>query len=102
MERFSSRWDTGFGYREKYVLGWLRGIVAKEVASHVRAVLLVGIDEKKRIILLCCEVVFAYASEVEMLRRLLSRVDKLLGLPFIGNKGFNAVDILERVRGLGC
>lgn len=108
FRRDGKRWKglvvdgTGFGYREKYVLGWLRGTAAKEVASHVRAVLLVGIDEKKRIIPLSCEVDFAYASEVEMLRRLLSRVDKLFRLPFIGDKGFDAVDILERVRGLGC
>jgi hypothetical protein len=65
---------TGFGYRERYVLRWLRGTEVKEVSAHVKVVVIVGVDERNRIIPLDCEVGGAYASEIVMLRELLKRM----------------------------
>jgi hypothetical protein len=93
---------TGFGYRERYVLRWLRGTEVKEVSAHVKVVVIVGVDERNRIIPLDCEVSGAYTSEIVMLRGLLERMRKGLDVPFVGDKGFDAVDILKILKERGC
>ena len=107
---FRAKWDfkylivdgTGFGFGSKYILNWMRGTQVREVSSHVRLVSLVAVDEKGRAIILGCEVGGPYASEVNMLREILDRLEELPRGPFIADKGYDAVDVVERVMKFGC
>jgi len=107
---FRAKWDfkylivdgTGFGFGSKYTLNWMRGTQVREVSSHVRLVSLVGVDEEGRAIILGCEVGGPYASEVNMLREILDRIKELPRKPFIADRGYDAVDVIERVMKFGC
>jgi len=63
---------------------------------------LVAVDEKGRAIILGCEVGGPYASEVNMLRKILEALEDLPRTPFIADKGYNAVDVIERLIKFGC
>jgi hypothetical protein len=53
------------------------------------------VDENKRRIITAVEAGGPYESEVEMLRRALKKLEPQKGLPFIADKGYDAVDIIE-------
>jgi len=64
---------TGYGFRDRYALKWFRGTEVRLVQSHVRLVLLVAVDDKGKAVVLGGAVGPPYASEVELLRRILAR-----------------------------
>ncbi|MFZ8787667.1 transposase [Thermocrinis sp.] len=54
-----------------------------------------AVDENKRRIITTVEAGGPYESEIEMLRKALKRLKPQKGLPFIADKGYDAVDIIE-------
>jgi len=106
---FRTKWDfkylivdgTGFGFGCKYILNWMRGTQVRQVNSHVRLVSLVAVDERGAIIP-GCEVGGPYASEVNMLKKILEALEDLPRIPFIADKGNDALDVIERVIKFGC
>ena len=48
-------------------------------------------DERGRAIILGCEVGKPYTSEVNMLRKILETLEDLPRIPFIADKGYDAV-----------
>jgi len=63
---------------------------------------LVAVEERGRAIILGCEVGGPYASEVNMLRKILETLEDLPRIPFIADKGYDAVDVIERLIKFGC
>jgi hypothetical protein len=51
----------------------------------------VTVDERGKAIILGCEVGKPYASEVNMLRKILETLEDLPRIPFIVDKGYDAV-----------
>jgi hypothetical protein len=81
---------TGFG--DKYKLNWERGTQIRTVQSHVRLEVIMVVDENKRRIITAVEAGGPYESEIEMLRKALKRLKPQKGLPFIADKGYDALD----------
>jgi Transposase DDE domain. len=92
---------TGFGFGDKYKLNWERGTQIRTVQSHVRLEVIMVVDENKRKIITTVEAGGPYESEIEMLRKALKRLEPQKGLPFIADKGYDAVDIIESLLGRG-
>ena len=67
---------TGFGFGDKYNLNWKRGTQIRTVQAHVRLEVVTVVETGR-----------AYESEIEMLRKALSRLESQKGLPFIADKG---------------
>ena len=65
------------------------------VQYHVRLEVIMVVDENKRRIITAVEDGGPYESEIEMLRKVLKRLEPQKGLPFIADKGYDAVDIIE-------
>jgi hypothetical protein len=86
---------TGFGFGDKYNLNWKRGTQIKTVQFHVRLEVIMVVDENKRKIITAVEIGGLYESEIEMLRKILKKLKPQKGLPFIADKGYDAVDIIE-------
>jgi len=53
------------------------------------------VDEDGRKIIMVVETGRVYESEIEMLRKALSRLEAQKGLPFIADKGYDSVDIIQ-------
>jgi hypothetical protein len=53
------------------------------------------VDENGRRIIATVEAGGPYESEIEMLRKALKKLEPQKGLPFIADKGCDAVDIIE-------
>lgn len=85
---------TGFGFGDKYNLNWERGTQIRTVQSHVRLEVIMVVDENRRRIITAVESGRPYESEIEMLRKALKRLKPQKGLPFIADKGYDAVDII--------
>jgi hypothetical protein len=62
----------------------------------------VAVDGEGRAVILGCEVERPYASEVNMLRKILETLENLPRIPFIADKGYDAVDVIERLIEFGC
>jgi hypothetical protein len=86
---------TGFGFGDKYNLNWKRGTQIRTVQSHVRLEVIMAVDENKRKIITAVETGGPYESEIEMLRKALKKLQPQKGLPFVADKGYDAVDIIE-------
>jgi Transposase DDE domain. len=86
---------TGFGFGDKYNLNWKRGTQIRTVQSHVRLEAIIAVDENKLKIITAVETGGPYESEIEMLRKALKKLQPQKGLPFIADKGYDAVDIIE-------
>ena len=85
---------TGFSFGDKYNLNWQRGTRVRTVKSHVRLEVVIAVDNKGRRIITGCETGGSYASEIEMLRKNLNSIERLKKVPFIADKGYDAVDII--------
>ena len=92
---------TGFDFGNKSPtpatpkLNWERGTQIKTVQSHVRLEVIMAVDENKRKIITAVETGGPYESEIEMLRKALKKLQPQKGLPFIADRGYDAVDIIE-------
>jgi hypothetical protein len=92
---------TGFGFGDRSPTpvtpnpNWERGTQIRTVQSHVRLEVIIAVDENKRKIITAVETGGSYESEIEMLRKALKRLKPQKGLPFIADKGYDAVDIIE-------
>jgi len=74
----------GFGFGGKYNLNWKRGTQIRTVQAHVRLEVVTVVETGR-----------AYESEIEMLRKALSRLEAQKGLPFIADKAYDSVDIIQ-------
>jgi hypothetical protein len=83
---------TGFGFGDKCKLNWERGTQIRTVQSHVRLEVIIAVDENKRKIITAVETGGPYESEIEMLRKALKKLEPQKGLPFIADKGYDALD----------
>jgi hypothetical protein len=92
---------TGFSFGDKYRLSWMRGTEVRNVKSHVRLVVVVVANDRGNAVIMSCEAGGPYASEVEMLRKILRRVRRLENVPFLADRGYDAVDVIRRVLELG-
>ncbi len=92
---------TGFGFGDKYNLNWKRGTQVRTVQSHVRLEVIMAVDENKRKIITAVETGGPYESEIEMLRKALKKLEPQKGLPFIADKGYDAVNIIESLSDRG-
>lgn len=86
---------TGFGFGDRYNLNWKRGTQIKTVQAHVRLEVVMAVDENGRKIITAVETGRPYESEIKMLRKALSRLEAQKGLPFIADKGYDSVDIIQ-------
>jgi hypothetical protein len=91
---------TGFSYNDAYPLSFLRGTEVRKVKSHVRALALVATTGKERFFIGAQEG-RAYASEVKMAERLLPKFT-FKKLPFLGDKGFDAIHVLQMIKQQGA
>jgi hypothetical protein len=79
-------------FGDKYKLNWERGTQIRTVQSHVRLEVIMVVDENKRRIITAVEAGGPYESEIEMLRKALKKLQPQKGLPFITDKGYDALD----------
>ena len=69
-----------------------RGTQIRIVQSHVRLEVIMVVDENKRRIITAVEAGGPYESEIEMLRKALKKLQPQKGLPFVADKGYDALD----------
>jgi hypothetical protein len=48
-----------------------------------------------------CETGKAYASEIKMLHQILNKVDFIKGLPFIADKGYDSISVIQKILDIG-
>jgi len=48
-----------------------------------------------------CETGKAYASEIKMLNQILNKVDFIKGLPFIADKGYDSISVIQKILDIG-
>ena len=60
--------------------------------------MIMAVDENKRKIITAVEIGGPYESEIEMLRNTLKRLKPQKRLPFIADKGYDAVDMRMSIR----
>jgi Transposase DDE domain. len=92
---------TGFAYGDIYSLKWRRGIEVKQIKSHIRLELIIAVDNKNKVLILGCETGKAYASEIKMLNQILNKVDFIKGLPFIADKGYDSISVIQKILDIG-
>jgi hypothetical protein len=92
---------TGFSFRDVYPLHYLRGTEVRKVQSHIRTLVLVASNGKRRFVIGALSG-GPYASEVAMAKRLVSNFAFKRHLPLLGDKAFDATAFLELVKEQGC
>jgi hypothetical protein len=92
---------TGFAYGNMYSLKWKRGIEIKQIRSHIRLEVIIAVDNKGKTLILGCETGKAYASEIKMLNQILNKVDFIKRLPFIADKGYDSISIIQKILDIG-
>jgi hypothetical protein len=92
---------TGFAYGDIYSLKWRRGIEVKQIKSHIRLEVIIAVDNKGKALILGCETGKAYASEIKMLHQILNKVDFIKGLPFIADKGYDSISVIQKILDIG-
>lgn len=92
---------TGFSFNDIYPLQYLRGTEVRKVKSHVRALALVASTGKERFFV-GAESGEAYASEIKMAEKLIPRYSFKKNLPFLGDKGFDSVFLLQLIKKRGA
>ncbi len=91
---------TGFGYAQTYNLPWKKGKELREVGSHVKTELLVGVV-KNRSIALSVQIGKAYADENTLLKDMLAKLD-IKAKYFLGDAYYGkSVEILKLVKEKG-
>lgn len=63
---------------------------------------MIAVDAKQRAIVLSCTADGPSSSGVKMLREVLDRFESLTAIPLIADKGYDAVDRIEKLKALGC
>jgi hypothetical protein len=92
---------TGFAYGDIYSLKWKRGIEVKQIKSHIRLEVIIAVDNKGKALILGCETGKAYASEIKLLNQILNKVDFIKGLPFIADKGYDSISVIQKILDIG-
>jgi len=88
---------TGFAFGDKYNLNWQRGTEVRTVKSHVRLEVIAVVDEDGKRVITAVETGGPYASEVKMLKKALERIETSKKVPFIADRGYDAVDIVQKL-----
>ena len=105
FRRHKGKWQslmvdgTGYGFRDRYALKWFRGTEVRLVQSHVRLVLLVVVSDKGKAVVLGEAVGSPYASEVELLRRILARKSASIEADFPSGLGRMGIAKVQDRRG---
>ncbi len=91
---------TGFGYAQTYNLTWKRGKKLREVNSHIKTEILVGVVKNKSIVL-SVNTDKAYADENRLLREMLSKLD-IRSKYFLGDSYYGkSVETLKIIKEKG-
>jgi len=95
------------GRHRVWVPGPLRPLLAARGdsapgAGAVRLVILALVDDQGRGLLLGAAVGPPYASEIRLLREMLDTLEDPPPLPVVGDRGYDAVDLLERLQPRGA
>jgi hypothetical protein len=61
----------------------------------------IAVDDKGKALILGCETGKAYASEIKMLNQILNKVDFIKGLPFIADKGYDSISVIQKILDIG-
>lgn len=77
-----------------------RGRKIRNIKSHVRVCAIVGLMRKERRIVLGVEGGKAYTSEINLFKSLLKYV-KFKGFYFIGDKGYDSIEIIREIKEKG-
>jgi len=93
---------TGFSYDELYPLVYHRGTSIREVRAHVRVVVLMGLLEDGRRVVLGATSGGAYASEVKLLLRMLDSLGEFCnGGYFVADRCYDSVEVMRRLCEMG-
>ncbi|MCS6999253.1 MAG: transposase, partial [Aquificaceae bacterium] len=84
---------TGFGYDDTVKLSYLRGRQIREVKSHVKTEVLIGVRGKKKIVI-GVAVDGAYSDELKLLWTILDKV-KLKAQHFLADGYYDSVKLIE-------
>ncbi len=91
---------TGFGYAQTYNLTWKRGKKLREVNSHIKTGILVGVVKNKSIVF-SVNTDKAYADENRLLREMLSKLD-IRSKYFLGDSYYGkSVETLKIIKEKG-
>ena len=77
---------------------WCRGTEIRSVSSHVRLEVVAAVFGEGKKVIVGVETGGPYASEAQMLRKVLERLRSSKRLPFIADRGYDAIDIKETFR----
>jgi hypothetical protein len=55
------------------------------------------VNNKGKALIFGCETSKAYASETKMLNQILNKVDFIKELPFIADKGYDSISIIQKI-----
>ncbi len=89
---------TGFGYSDTFKLLWMKGKEIRQVRSHVKTEILVGVVKGKAVVV-GVNTGRAYSDECRFLNIILRHI-KFRARYFLGDAYYGKVEILRKVRGL--
>jgi len=97
---------TGFSFNDLYPLRIYRGKEVRMVKSHVKLCVIIGVTVRGERVILGISSGDAYSSEIKLVRDALEQAYDVLGIraegmPFVGDKGYDSVRFMERLRELG-
>ena len=93
---------TGFSYDELYPLVYHRGTSIREVKSHVRLVVLMGILEDGGRVVLGATSGGAYASEVKLLLQMLDSLGEFCdGGYFVADRCYDSIEVMRKLCEMG-
>ena len=87
---------TGFGYADTYKLSYKRGKELREVKSHVKTEVLIGLVRRK-LVVLDVNVGSPYADEVVLLNPMLNSLE-FRARYFLGDAYYDKVSVLKKVK----
>ena len=93
---------TGFSYNNLYPLVYHRGTSVREVRSHVRVVVLMGILEDGGRVVLGATSGGAYASEVKLLLQMLDSLGEFCdGGYFVADRCYDSIEVMRKLCEMG-
>ncbi len=89
---------TGFGYSDTFNLSWMRGKEIRQVKSHVKTEVLVGVVRDKAVVV-GINTGKAYSDEIKLLMPMMKELE-YRGRYFLGDAYYGSVELLRRVKEL--
>ncbi len=89
---------TGFGYSDTFKLLWMKGKEIRQVKSHIKTEVLVGVIKNKAVVV-GVNTGTAYSDECKLLSPMLKALNFRVRY-FLGDAYYGKVEILRKVKGL--